>query len=72
MKYLIADIVTMKLRLASDWLLFSYICIYIEKLDSWSFPLMLFMQNSLDVDPLLRHDIPRHDMEKVSFLSSIN
>ena len=39
-----------------------------KTMDWWSFLLMVFMQNSLDVDPRLRHDIPRHDIEKVRFL----
>lgn len=30
-----------------------------------SFPIL--DQNSLDVDPLKRHDIPRHDIKRVSF-----
>ena len=27
-----------------------------------------FEQNSVDVDPLERHEIPRHDVKKVRFL----
>lgn len=33
---------------------------------------MLFRQNSIEVDPVERHDVPRHDLKRVRSFQLLN